>query len=89
MWINNQKLGLLIAERGITIKALCMESGMTQAAICKLLKGNHKPRLSTFGHNWGQSCCYFTNSSALKTQLKQLPPIKYLARINSVNYIIF
>ena len=49
MWIDNQKLSLLIAERGITIKALCAESGMTPAAICKLLKGKHKPRFSTFG----------------------------------------
>jgi len=50
MWLDHQKLSLIIAKKRITIKALCMDAGLTQSAICKLLKGNRKPRLSTFGN---------------------------------------
>ena len=49
MWLDNQKLSLLIAERGITLKALCMESGINQSTMCRLRKGKHKPRPITVG----------------------------------------
>ncbi|MCL2443321.1 MAG: helix-turn-helix domain-containing protein [Treponema sp.] len=48
MWIDSQKLNLLIAEQDIPIKVLCMKLGIAQSALSRLCKGEHKPRLSTF-----------------------------------------
>jgi transcriptional regulator with XRE-family HTH domain len=49
MWIDNQKLNLLMAEHGITIKALCMKSGIHQSMMSRLINGKNKPRPVTFG----------------------------------------
>jgi len=48
MWLDNQKFSLIVAERGITLKALCMESGIDQSTLCRLRKGKQKPRMTTF-----------------------------------------
>ena len=47
MQIDNLKLDLIIAQLGIPVKALCMDSGIDEAMMSKLRSGKHRPRLAT------------------------------------------